>query len=112
MEMMATCLERLLYNKFPEGFPEEIIGKITLGVVSALHYLKEKHSIMHRDVKVIRRLGRNDVEMKCLAIEHPARLVRQCEAGRLRNCGTTDRLQGGYDDGWLDCLSRGTLFAP
>ncbi|KAH7727928.1 CBN-MEK-1 protein [Aphelenchoides avenae] len=50
MELMATCLEKLLF-KLQSGFPEEIIGKMTLSVVLALDYLKEKHSIMHRDVK-------------------------------------------------------------
>lgn len=51
MELMATCLEKLLLKK-QGGFPEEIIAKMTLSVVYALDYLKDKHSIMHRDVKV------------------------------------------------------------
>ncbi|KAH7718091.1 mkk7 [Aphelenchoides avenae] len=51
MEHMATCLDKLLDNKFTSGFPEEIIGKVTVSVVHALNYLKEKHSVMHRDVK-------------------------------------------------------------
>lgn len=50
MEVMATCLEKLLQQR-KYGFPEEIIGKITLGVVKALDYLKENHKIMHRDIK-------------------------------------------------------------
>ena len=49
MEVMATCLEKLLSDRQksrpPEkvGLPEEIIGKIALSVVRALDYLKEKH---------------------------------------------------------------------
>jgi len=50
MEIMATCLEKLLQQR-KRGIPEEIIGKITLSVVNALNYLKETHKIMHRDVK-------------------------------------------------------------
>lgn len=50
MEVMATCLEKLLSHR-KCGIPEQIIGKITLSVVKALDYLKETHKIMHRDVK-------------------------------------------------------------
>lgn len=31
--------------------PEDILGKITLAVLKGLSYLRDKHSIMHRDVK-------------------------------------------------------------
>lgn len=31
--------------------PEDILGKITVSVVSGLHYLKESLKVMHRDVK-------------------------------------------------------------
>ncbi|KAI1716489.1 protein kinase domain-containing protein [Ditylenchus destructor] len=50
MEVMATCLDKLLQRR-KCGLPEQIIGKITLSVVYALDYLKEKHKIMHRDIK-------------------------------------------------------------
>jgi len=50
MEVMSTCLDKILQQR-KRGFPEEIIGKITLSVVKALDYLKETHKIMHRDVK-------------------------------------------------------------
>uniref|UniRef100_A0A914DR37 mitogen-activated protein kinase kinase n=1 Tax=Acrobeloides nanus TaxID=290746 RepID=A0A914DR37_9BILA len=50
MELMATCLEKLM-AKLKSGLPEEIIGKVTVSVVKALNYLKETHQIMHRDVK-------------------------------------------------------------
>uniref|UniRef100_A0A915D6L3 Protein kinase domain-containing protein n=1 Tax=Ditylenchus dipsaci TaxID=166011 RepID=A0A915D6L3_9BILA len=47
MEVMATCLDKLLQQR-KSGIPEHIIGKITLSVVQALDYLKENHKIMHR----------------------------------------------------------------
>ncbi|KAI6191679.1 Dual specificity mitogen-activated protein kinase kinase 7 [Aphelenchoides bicaudatus] len=50
MELMSTCAEKLLH-RLNAGFPEEIIGKITLGVANALIFLKEKLSLMHRDIK-------------------------------------------------------------
>lgn len=42
MELMATCLEKLM-AKLNSGLPEEIIGKVTVSVVKALNYLKETH---------------------------------------------------------------------
>ena len=46
MEVMATCLDKLLKHlsqRGRRGIPEAIIGKITLSVVKALDYLKETH---------------------------------------------------------------------
>uniref|UniRef100_A0A1I8B363 mitogen-activated protein kinase kinase n=1 Tax=Meloidogyne hapla TaxID=6305 RepID=A0A1I8B363_MELHA len=57
MEVMSTCLDKLLTNRQktrpPDqiGLPEGIISQIALSVVRALDYLKEKHKIMHRDIK-------------------------------------------------------------
>ncbi|ULT83121.1 hypothetical protein L3Y34_012398 [Caenorhabditis briggsae] len=50
MECMATCLDRLL-DRIKKPFPERIIGKLSISIIKALHYLKTKHQIMHRDVK-------------------------------------------------------------
>ncbi|UYV75929.1 MAP2K7 [Cordylochernes scorpioides] len=50
MELMGTCMDRLL-RRLREPFPESILGKMAVGTVKALHYLKEKHGVMHRDVK-------------------------------------------------------------
>lgn len=50
MELMATCFDRLL-KRLRVSVPEHICGKITLSTVRALHYLKEKHGVIHRDVK-------------------------------------------------------------
>ncbi|XP_071493793.1 dual specificity mitogen-activated protein kinase kinase 7-like [Diadema setosum] len=50
MEQMATCLDKLI-KKLREPIPEQIIGKMVVAIVNALDYLKEKHGVMHRDVK-------------------------------------------------------------
>uniref|UniRef100_A0A8R1DSG1 mitogen-activated protein kinase kinase n=1 Tax=Caenorhabditis japonica TaxID=281687 RepID=A0A8R1DSG1_CAEJA len=50
MECMATCLDRLLIH-IRQPIPERIIGKLSISIIKALHYLKTKHQIMHRDVK-------------------------------------------------------------
>ncbi|XP_066586702.1 dual specificity mitogen-activated protein kinase kinase 7-like isoform X2 [Prorops nasuta] len=50
MELMATCLDKLL-KKSRQAIPEDFLGKVTLATVKALSYLKEKHGVIHRDVK-------------------------------------------------------------
>nr|XP_039321871.1 dual specificity mitogen-activated protein kinase kinase 7 isoform X2 [Saimiri boliviensis boliviensis] len=50
MELMGTCAEKL--KKRMQGpIPERILGKMTVAIVKALFYLKEKHGVIHRDVK-------------------------------------------------------------
>ncbi|CAB0002631.1 unnamed protein product [Nesidiocoris tenuis] len=50
MELMSTCFDKLL-KRLGTPIPEQIIGKVTLATVRALHYLKENHDVIHRDVK-------------------------------------------------------------
>ncbi|XP_052789585.1 dual specificity mitogen-activated protein kinase kinase 7-like isoform X2 [Mya arenaria] len=50
MELMSTCLDKLL-KKTKRPIPEKILGKMAVAMVRALHYLKEKHGVIHRDVK-------------------------------------------------------------
>lgn len=50
MELMSTCLDKLL-KKTRRPIPEKILGKMAVAIVKALHYLKEKHGVIHRDVK-------------------------------------------------------------
>ena len=50
MELMATCFDKLL-KQLKQPIPEVICGKVAVHTVRALHYLKEKHGVIHRDVK-------------------------------------------------------------
>ncbi|GLG97080.1 Dual specificity mitogen-activated protein kinase kinase hemipterous [Gryllus bimaculatus] len=50
MELMATCFDKLL-KRLRKAIPEDILGKVTYATVKALHYLKETHGVIHRDVK-------------------------------------------------------------
>jgi mitogen-activated protein kinase kinase 7 len=50
MELMASCFDKLL-KLIRQPISESILGKLTFSTVTALNYLKEKHGIMHRDVK-------------------------------------------------------------
>jgi len=47
MEMMATCLEKL-QKRLKQPIPEQILGKVAVATVRALHYLKEEHGVIHR----------------------------------------------------------------
>ena len=53
MELMATCFDKLLkLLKTPNiSVPEKICGKVAVATLSALNYLKDKHGVIHRDVK-------------------------------------------------------------
>ncbi|XP_021237477.1 dual specificity mitogen-activated protein kinase kinase 7, partial [Numida meleagris] len=50
MELMGTCAEKLK-KRIQGPIPERILGKMTGEIVKALFYLKEKHGVIHRDVK-------------------------------------------------------------
>ncbi|KAI1884063.1 hypothetical protein AGOR_G00222530 [Albula goreensis] len=50
MELMGTCAEKLK-KRLQGPIPEHILGKMTVAIVKALLYLKEKHGVIHRDVK-------------------------------------------------------------
>lgn len=47
MELMATCLDKLI-KRIKTGIPEPVLGKLTVSIVKALNYLKEKQTIIHR----------------------------------------------------------------
>jgi len=54
MELMTTSLDkfyRQVYSKPERVIPENILGKIVLSVVKALHYLHSNLHVIHRDVK-------------------------------------------------------------
>ncbi|XP_058446163.1 dual specificity mitogen-activated protein kinase kinase hemipterous-like [Malaya genurostris] len=50
MELMTTCFDKL-QKKSKKPVPEQILAKVTVATVNALAYLKEKHHVIHRDVK-------------------------------------------------------------
>jgi len=50
MELMATCFDKLL-KLLKSPVPENICGKVAVATLNALNYLKDKHGVIHRDVK-------------------------------------------------------------
>lgn len=53
MEVMDTSLDRFYEKVFKHDrrIPEDILGKIAVAVVNALHYLHSRLKVIHRDVK-------------------------------------------------------------
>ena len=52
MELMDTCLGKLLKKMKPNPFPEEVIGKVVVAVVKALDYLKTEFAVIHRGLLI------------------------------------------------------------
>ena len=50
MELMATCFDKLL-KQLKQPIPEAICGKVAVSTLKALNYLKDRHGVIHRDVK-------------------------------------------------------------
>lgn len=67
---ISICMEYMdggsldLILKRAGKIPESILGKITLAVLKGLSYLREKHAIMHRDVKPSNILVNSSGEIK------------------------------------------------
>lgn len=56
MELMLGCFEKILKNlRLP--IPVPVLGSLTVSVVSALNYLKENHSTIHRDGKIFNKFA-------------------------------------------------------
>jgi len=50
MELMATCFDKLI-KLLKSPVPENICGKVAVATLNALNYLKDRHGVIHRDVK-------------------------------------------------------------
>ncbi|CAB3374180.1 Hypothetical predicted protein [Cloeon dipterum] len=53
MEVMDTSLDKFYAKVYKNGYsiPEDILGKIAVAVLQALHYLHSQLKVIHRDVK-------------------------------------------------------------
>jgi hypothetical protein len=89
MELMDTSLEKFykfVYEVKHEEIPEEILGKIVFSTISALNYLKEKHSIIHRDVKPSNILVNRQGSIKMCDFGISGKLVDSIAASRDAGC--------------------------
>ena len=74
MELMDTCLGKLLKRMKPNPFPEEVIGKVVVAVVKALDYLKTEFAVIHRG-RCYHRLCIQDWKLMRCHIVHYERLI-------------------------------------
>lgn len=89
MELMDTSLEKFykfVYGVKNEEIPEKILGKVVVATVSALDYLREKHSIIHRDVKPSNMLVNKQGEIKMCDFGISGKLVDSIAASRDAGC--------------------------
>ena len=89
MELMDTSLEKFykfVYDVKHEEIPEAILGKIVVATVNALNYLKEKHRIIHRDVKPSNILVNRQGEIKLCDFGISGKLVDSIAASRDAGC--------------------------
>jgi len=66
MEVMDTSLDKFYKMVYDNGhsIPEDVLGKMALAVIKALHYLKSELQVMHRDVKPSNILISRDGQVK------------------------------------------------
>ena len=89
MELMDTSLEKFykfVYDTKKEEIPEAILGQIVVATVNALNYLKDKHSILHRDVKPSNILINRSGEVKICDFGISGKLVNSLAATRDVGC--------------------------
>lgn len=89
MELMDTSLEKFykfVYGVKKEEIPESILGKVAVATVSGLDYLREKHSIIHRDVKPSNMLINKQGEIKMCDFGISGKLVDSIAASRDAGC--------------------------
>lgn len=100
MELMATCLQRL-FNKLDGPIPEDIVCKMAVSIVKALHYLKTEHKVIHRDVKPSNMLLDREGNLKLCDFGISGRLVNSLAFTRNAGCAAfmaPERVNfGGYD---------------
>ncbi|XP_055309061.1 dual specificity mitogen-activated protein kinase kinase 4-like [Sitodiplosis mosellana] len=89
MELMDISLDKFykfICEKQGERIPESIVEKITVAVVKALNYLKEKQNIIHRDVKPSNILLNKRGDIKLCDFGISAKLVDSIARSRDAGC--------------------------
>lgn len=89
MELMETCFDKLLRERNLSGkkpLPEKFLGAIAASAVRALYYLKEKHNIIHRDVKPSNILINDKGQIKLCDFGISGRLIDSLAKTRAAGC--------------------------
>lgn len=86
MELMTTCFDKLLRSRKRRPLPEKFLGAIAASAVKALYYLKEKHNIIHRDVKPSNILINDQGQIKLCDFGISGRLIDSLAKTRAAGC--------------------------
>nr|4AN2_A Chain A, Dual Specificity Mitogen-activated Protein Kinase Kinase 1 [Homo sapiens]4AN3_A Chain A, DUAL SPECIFICITY MITOGEN-ACTIVATED PROTEIN KINASE KINASE 1 [Homo sapiens]4AN9_A Chain A, DUAL SPECIFICITY MITOGEN-ACTIVATED PROTEIN KINASE KINASE 1 [Homo sapiens]4ANB_A Chain A, DUAL SPECIFICITY MITOGEN-ACTIVATED PROTEIN KINASE KINASE 1 [Homo sapiens] len=89
--------------------PEQILGKVSIAVIKGLTYLREKHKIMHRDVKPSNILVNSRGEIKLCDFGVSGQLIDEManEFVGTRSYMSPERLQGTHYSVQSDIWSMG-----
>lgn len=107
MEYMDGGSLDLMLKKGP--IDEDILGKITMAVLKGLSYLRDKHAIMHRDVKPSNILVNSNGEIKICDFGVSGQLIDSMANSFVgtRSYMSPERLQGTYYSVQSDIWSLG-----
>uniref|UniRef100_A0A8C9NDP9 Dual specificity mitogen-activated protein kinase kinase 2 n=1 Tax=Serinus canaria TaxID=9135 RepID=A0A8C9NDP9_SERCA len=106
--MDGGSLDQVL--KEAKRIPEEILGKVSIAVLRGLAYLREKHQIMHRDVKPSNILVNSRGEIKLCDFGVSGQLIDSMAnsfVGTRSYMSVTERLQGTHYSVQSDIWSMG-----
>ncbi|XP_054159585.1 dual specificity mitogen-activated protein kinase kinase 2-like, partial [Oppia nitens] len=108
MEYMDGGSLDLLLKK-ANRIPEQILGKVTIAVIKGLNYLREKHQIMHRDVKPSNILVNSRGEIKICDFGVSGQLIDSMANSFVgtRSYMSPERLQGNHYTVQSDIWSLG-----
>lgn len=114
---ISICMEHmdggsldLVLKKAENGrIPEKILGKVTVAVLKGLNYLREKHQIMHRDVKPSNILVNSRGEIKMCDFGVSGQLIDSMANSFVgtRSYMSPERLQGTHYSVQSDIWSMG-----
>ncbi|XP_045482295.1 dual specificity mitogen-activated protein kinase kinase dSOR1 isoform X1 [Harmonia axyridis] len=112
---ISICMEYMdagsldLILKKAGRIPENILGKITVAVLKGLSYLRDKHSIMHRDVKPSNILVNSSGEIKICDFGVSGQLIDSMANSFVgtRSYMSPERLQGTHYSVQSDIWSLG-----
>lgn len=112
---ISICMEYMdagsldLILKKAGRIPENILGKITLAVLKGLSYLRDKHAIMHRDVKPSNILVNSSGEIKICDFGVSGQLIDSMANSFVgtRSYMSPERLQGTHYSVQSDIWSLG-----
>ena len=98
-----------LVLKKAKRLPEKIIGKVTIAVIKGLNYLREKHQIIHRDVKPSNILVNSRGEIKICDFGVSGQLIDSMANSFVgtRSYMSPERLQGNHYTVQSDIWSLG-----